>query len=169
MESALHTIWNKFGTFVKVAIKIGRSFSNHSSFTRSQRARIETFALQTSPIRQGTWGVTLCLEPGVYVSTGRCEIHGEEHSRERDQLDVALPVLAQDSCVVVQPQPFVLDMELEISFDDLQVDRNGDTMIKVSACTSDLELGKEGKLSIKTDTEGLFGDVNGDYDLPNRL
>ena len=61
------------------------------------------FALQTSSIRQGIWGAALGLGSGVYVSIGRYKIHGEEHLRERDQLDVALVTLAQDSGVAVQP------------------------------------------------------------------
>ena len=102
----------------------------------------------------------------MYVSIGRYKIHGEGHSRwEGDQLDVTLELLAQDGYVVVHPHPPVLDIERESSFDDPQVDRDGDTIIApVSA--SDLELGKERKFSISTDIEGLVSWVSDDDDLP---
>jgi len=82
--------------------------------------------------------------------------------RDRDQLEVALPVLAHDTDVVVQPQPFVLDGERESSADDLEVELEGDTFIKASASTAEPDLGKEGSFPKSTDAEGLLGKVEND-------
>jgi hypothetical protein len=101
----------------------------------------------------------------VPVSFRRYKIRSEGHLRDRDQLEVALPVLAQDTDVVVQPQPFVLDGEREGSADDLEVEREGDTFIEASGSTADLELGKERNFSISTDAEGLGVEVENDDDL----
>ena len=66
----------------------------------------------------------------------------------------------------MQPQPPVLDIERESSFDELQVDRDGETVSKASASASDMELGKEGNLSKNIDSEGLRRKVDTDIDLP---
>jgi hypothetical protein len=106
------------------------------------------------------------LDPEVPLSIGRFRIHSEGHLREGDQLDVALPVLAQDGDVVVQPQPFVLYVESEGSTDDLEVELEGDAVSKASASTGNLELGKEGKFSVNADGDGFLGEVDDDDDLP---
>jgi hypothetical protein len=100
------------------------------------------------------------------VSIGRFKIHSERHLREGDQLDVALEVLAQNGDVVVQPQPFVLDVESEGSTDDLEAELDGDTVIKASGSTADLELGKEGKFCVNANGDGFLGKVDDDDDLP---
>jgi hypothetical protein len=119
-----------------------------------------------APIRKGTRSTTLVLDPGVFMSIGWFKIHSEWHLREGDQLDVSLPVLAQDGDVVVQPQPFVLDVESEGSTDDLEVELEGDTVFEASGCTADLELGKEGKFCVNADGDGFLGKVDDDDDLP---
>ena len=94
------------------------------------------------------------------------KIRGEEHLRHRDQLEVAREVLAQDSDVVVHPQPPTLDGERESSADDLQVKLQSDTLIIASASARDRELGKERKFSVNSDGEGLISEVDDDDDLP---
>ena len=106
------------------------------------------------------------LDPEVPLSIGRYKIHSEGHLRDRDQLEIALPVLAHDTDVVVQPQPFVLDGERESSADDLEVELEGDTFIKASASTAEPDLGKEGSFPKSTDAEGLLGKVENDNELP---
>jgi hypothetical protein len=110
--------------------------------------------------------LALVSEPGVPVSTRQQNIHGKWHLREGDQLDVALPVLAQDTDVVVQPQPSVLDVEGEGSTDDLEVELEGDAFGKASSSTGNLELGKEREFSVSTDAERLSIEVDDDDDLP---
>ena len=99
------------------------------------------------------------------MSIERYTIHGEERSRERDQLDVALEVLAQDGDVVVHPQPSVLDVERERSCGGRQVELDGDTLIVDSHRAPEPELGKERKFSISTDIEGPGRGVRNDDDL----
>jgi len=74
-------------------------------------------------------------------------------------------VLAQDTDVVVQPQPFVLDVECEGSTDHLKVELEGDAVLKASSSTGNLELGKERKLSVDTDADGPSCEVDDDDDL----
>ena len=94
------------------------------------------------------------------------KVHSEKHLRHRDQLDVARPVLAQDSDVVVHPQPPILDVERESPADDRQVNLHSDTLIIASASARDRELGKERKFSINSDGDGLMDGVDHDEDLP---
>jgi len=57
-------------------------------------------------------------------------------------------VLAQDLDVVVQQQPFIIEVEPELRTDDIQVEFEDDNMINVSDPASDLELGKDRKFAI---------------------
>lgn len=92
------------------------------------------------------------------ASNGWYEIHTEEHSRNRDQLDLASELLAQDSGIVVQPRPSVLDVELERSIDD-------QTVVKGSGSASELDLGEEWKFPVGTDGERLLGEDDDDDEL----
>jgi hypothetical protein len=100
------------------------------------------------------------------VSNGRYEIYREKHLRDRDQLEVALEVLAKDFDVVVDPQPPTLDGEREGSTNDRQVKLEGDTLIIASASARDRELGKERNFSVNSDGECLMSEVDNDDDLP---
>ena len=93
------------------------------------------------------------------------KVHGEKHLWHRDQLEVALVLLAQDFDVVVHPQPPTLDGERESSADDLQVKLQSGTLIIASASARDRELGKERKFSVNSNGKGLMGEVDDDDDL----
>ena len=100
------------------------------------------------------------------MSIKRYEFYSEEHLRHRDQLEVALVLLAQDFDVKVHPQPPILDGERESPTNDDQVKFDGDTFTIASASGPDRELGKEREFSINSEGEGLMGEVDDDDDLP---
>ena len=59
----------------------------------------------------------------------------------------------------------ILDIESELSRDDLHAEFENETVIKACTSACDLELGKERNLAIDGDAEGLLGEVDLDDDL----
>jgi hypothetical protein len=99
------------------------------------------------------------------VNVRQHRIDSKKHSLNRDQLDRAGVFLVQYRGVAVQQQPFVLDGELESSFDDLRVNLDSDTLLRASSSAFELELGKKRKPSVGTDAEGLLSEVERDDEL----
>jgi hypothetical protein len=99
------------------------------------------------------------------VSIEWYKFRGEGRLRHRNQLEVAIEVIAQDFDVAVHPQPPILDGEREASTNDRQVKAEGDTLIIASASARDRELGKVRNFSINSDGEGLLSEVDDDEHL----
>ena len=91
---------------------------------------------------------------------------GEGYSLvDGDQLDVAHELLAKASHVVVHPQPSILDIEFESSFDGSRLELDGETcVIHASAYTSEFYQREESNAFISTDNEAVVR-IDSDDDL----
>ena len=74
-------------------------------------------------------------------------------------------MFTEDGNIVVYPQPPVFDGERERSTDERYAEFDSDTFVEASTRASKLDLRKERNLSVDSNGEGLFCDVNLKDDL----